>query len=58
MNLYSIILYLNIMRLHCYCQRFYLTMRAESALGSTVPVTTRHLESLIRLSQARLCVYS
>ena len=28
-------------------------MRAESALGNAIPVTTRHLECLIRLSQAR-----
>ena len=34
-------------------QKQYLTMRAESALGSALPATTRHLESLIRLSQAR-----
>ena len=34
-------------------QRLYLTMRAESSLGNSIPVTTRHLESLIRLSQAR-----
>ena len=34
-------------------QRLYLTMRAQSALGTSIPVTTRHLESLIRLSQAR-----
>jgi DNA helicase MCM8 len=34
-------------------QKFYLRMRSESTLGLTIPVTTRHLESLIRLSQAR-----
>jgi DNA replicative helicase MCM subunit Mcm2 (Cdc46/Mcm family) len=34
-------------------QRLYLTMRAQSSLGNSIPVTTRHLESLIRLSQAR-----
>lgn len=28
-------------------------MRAQSSLGNSIPVTTRHLESLIRLSQAR-----
>ena len=28
-------------------------MRAQSTLGNSIPVTTRHLESLIRLSQAR-----
>jgi DNA helicase MCM8 len=28
-------------------------MRAESVLGDTIPVTTRHLESLMRLAQAR-----
>ena len=28
-------------------------MRAQSSLGKSIPVTTRHLESLIRLSQAR-----
>lgn len=34
-------------------QRLYLTMRAEASAGQSIPVTTRHLESLIRLSQAR-----
>ncbi len=34
-------------------QRLYLTMRSEASLGTSMPVTTRHLESLIRLSQAR-----
>ena len=34
-------------------QRLYLGMRAQSKLGDTLPVTTRHLESLIRLAQAR-----
>ena len=35
-------------------QRHYLHMRAESQLsGDGLPVTTRHLESLIRLAQAR-----
>eukprot|EP01034_Spumella_vulgaris_P023027 gene23027-29215_t len=34
-------------------QRLYLTMRSEASLGNSMPVTTRHLESLIRLSQAR-----
>ena len=34
-------------------QRLYLTMRAQSSLGQSIPVTTRHLESLIRLAQAR-----
>jgi DNA helicase MCM8 len=34
-------------------QKLYLTMRSESSLGNSLPVTTRHLESLIRLSQAR-----
>ena len=34
-------------------QKLYLTMRAQSSLGDSIPVTTRHLESLIRLSQAR-----
>lgn len=38
-------------------QRLYLTMRAQSALGTSIPVTTRHLESLIRLSQARASAY-
>ena len=28
----------------------YLSMRAQSALGKSTPVTTRHLESLIRLA--------
>ena len=28
-------------------------MRAQSSLGQSIPVTTRHLESLIRLAQAR-----
>jgi DNA helicase MCM8 len=34
-------------------QRLYLTMRSEASAGQSIPVTTRHLESLIRLSQAR-----
>jgi DNA helicase MCM8 len=34
-------------------QRLYLTMRSEATAGQSIPVTTRHLESLIRLSQAR-----
>ena len=34
-------------------QKLYLTMRAQAKLGDSIPVTTRHLESLIRLSQAR-----
>ena len=34
-------------------QRLYLTMRAQSSLGDSIPVTTRHLESLIRLCQAK-----
>ncbi len=34
-------------------QKLYLTMRAQARLGNSIPVTTRHLESLIRLSQAR-----
>jgi DNA helicase MCM8 len=34
-------------------QKLYLTMRSQSSLGESIPVTTRHLESLIRLSQAR-----
>ena len=34
-------------------QKQYLTMRAEMSLGHSIPVTTRHLESMIRLSQAR-----
>ena len=34
-------------------QKLYLTMRSQSTLGDSIPVTTRHLESLIRLSQAR-----
>jgi DNA helicase MCM8 len=34
-------------------QQLYLTMRAQAALGHSIPVTTRHLESLIRLAQAR-----
>ena len=34
-------------------QKLYLTMRAQAKLGNSIPVTTRHLESLIRLSQAR-----
>ena len=34
-------------------QKLYLNMRAKSNIGEGVPVTTRHLESLIRLSQAR-----
>jgi DNA helicase MCM8 len=29
-------------------QRLYLTMRSQSTLGNSIPVTTRHLESLIR----------
>ena len=28
-------------------------MRSQAKLGNSIPVTTRHLESLIRLSQAR-----
>ncbi len=28
-------------------------MRSQAALGQSIPVTTRHLESLIRLAQAR-----
>ena len=34
-------------------QRLYLTMRAEASQGQSIPITTRHLESLIRLAQAR-----
>ena len=35
-------------------QKFYLTMRSEALIGNgTIPVTTRNLESLIRLAQAR-----
>ena len=34
-------------------QRLYLSMRTQATLGDSVPVTTRHLESLIRLAQAR-----
>jgi len=34
-------------------QKLYLTMRSQSSLGDSIPVTTRHLESLIRLAQAR-----
>jgi DNA helicase MCM8 len=34
-------------------QKLYLSMRSQSSLGNSIPVTTRHLESLIRLSQAR-----
>jgi DNA replicative helicase MCM subunit Mcm2 (Cdc46/Mcm family) len=36
-------------------QKHYLTMRSSvaSANDDSIPVTTRHLESLIRLSQAR-----
>jgi DNA helicase MCM8 len=34
-------------------QRLYLMMRSEASAGQSLPVTTRHLESLIRLSQAR-----
>lgn len=34
-------------------QRLYLTMRAQASTGQSIPVTTRHLESLIRLAQAR-----
>ena len=34
-------------------QKLYLTMRSQAKLGNSIPVTTRHLESLIRLSQAR-----
>ena len=34
-------------------QKLYLTMRAQSSVGASIPVTTRHLESLIRLAQAR-----
>jgi DNA helicase MCM8 len=34
-------------------QKLYLTMRAEASTGQSIPVTTRHLESLVRLAQAR-----
>lgn len=34
-------------------QRMYLTLRSQASLGRTIPVTTRNLESLIRLAQAR-----
>jgi DNA helicase MCM8 len=34
-------------------QRMYLSLRSQASLGKTMPVTTRHLESLIRLAQAR-----
>lgn len=34
-------------------QRLYLTMRSQASLGKSIPVTTRNLESLIRLGQAR-----
>lgn len=34
-------------------QRLYLSMRAQASSGGAIPVTTRHLESLIRLAQAR-----
>lgn len=34
-------------------QKLYLTLRAKASIGQSIPVTTRHLESLIRLSQAR-----
>ena len=34
-------------------QKMYLTMRSQSVLGKSIPVTTRNLESLIRLAQAR-----
>lgn len=34
-------------------QRHYLTLRAQASIGQSIPVTTRHLESLIRLAQAR-----
>ena len=34
-------------------QRLYLTMRSQASIGQSIPVTTRHLESLIRLAQAR-----
>jgi DNA helicase MCM8 len=44
---------LSTMSLFQVLQRIYLTMRAQASLGTSIPVTTRHLESLIRLSQAR-----
>ena len=34
-------------------QRLYLGMRTRSQNGDSIPVTTRHLESLVRLAQAR-----
>lgn len=34
-------------------QKLYLTMRTQAKLDQSIPVTTRHLESLIRLAQAR-----
>lgn len=34
-------------------QRLYLNMRVLASAGQSIPVTTRHLESLIRLAQAR-----
>jgi DNA helicase MCM8 len=49
----------------CYCkprltveaarvlQTLYLVMRSEAAGGRSMPITTRQLESLVRLSQAR-----
>jgi DNA helicase MCM8 len=56
--------YIAYARLHCHptlsipaakvLQRHYLRMRAEAHVsGDGLPVTTRHLESLIRLAQAR-----
>src|SRR3546814_2977728 len=35
--------------------KLYLTMRAEASAGQSIPVTTRHLESLVRLAQVRIC---
>jgi hypothetical protein len=34
-------------------QRHYLLLRAQSSSGNSLPITTRNLESLIRLAQAR-----
>jgi DNA helicase MCM8 len=34
-------------------QRLYLNLRSRVLLGESLPITTRHLESLIRLAQAR-----
>ena len=34
-------------------QKLYLTLRSKVTLGDAIPITTRHLESLIRLAQAR-----